>query len=110
MPREKSAVSPRTRGLVDALFRSGGDPAAVGELVRHVAWLFDSTKPETVRCWTRGFGEAVGLLEPDELVEIIAAAGRPRVEPFRRSRYLSVALTDRLVKAKRERGILRPRE
>lgn len=107
MPRAKSAATPRLRGLVHALFQTGGDPAAVGELVRHVGWLFDSTKPETVRCWTQGFGEAARLLEPDELISIIEAAGRPRVEPFKRSRYLSVALTDRLVKAKREAGARR---
>jgi hypothetical protein len=109
LPRAKSPPGPRLAGLVHALYRSDGDPAAVGELVRHLAWLFDSTKPETVRCWTRGFGEAVAWLEPDELLAIIGAAGAPRVERFRRCRYLSRALTDRLVKAKRE-GLPRRRE
>jgi hypothetical protein len=102
LPRAKSPPGPRLAGLVHALYRSDGDPAAVGELVRHLAWLFDSTKPETVACWTRGFGEAVTWLEEGELLHIIGAAGAPRVERFRRCRYLSRALTDRLVKAKRE--------
>lgn len=109
-PRGKSAATPRLKGLVHALYRSGGEGAAVGELVRHVAWLFDATKPETVRCWTQGFGEAVGLLEPAELIAIIEASGRSRIEPHRRSRYLSVALTDRLVKAKREQSARARRE
>lgn len=101
-PRPKSPVTPRLLALVQALYATAGAADAVGELVRHVGWLFDSTKPETVKCWTQGFGEAVTWLGREELLEIIGAAGSPRVEPFRRCRYLSTALCDRLLKAKRD--------
>jgi hypothetical protein len=89
-----------TRGLVHALFRAP-TPDAVGELVRHVAWLFDASKPPTLDCWRQALGEAPAWLEPDEVLEMIRAANRGGLERHKRASYFSVAITRRLVAAKR---------